>query len=129
MRRPAIICEILGFLFDEGWRVIKEPSWLTPKKGVDSSNNDVCWEVACRRGGSFGEVKGKRRKSHIGYWGDKTLCFSGVGMRLRRELLQIAGVKPVQTGDEEFTVAFSRELLPDVVPIVRPYRRKLPPVS
>jgi len=118
--KPSVLHPVMSAVYDKGFRLVKDPSW---SKHEPAEDRMWCWELPCRRGRRFGA----KRKAHISAHGEGTLAYSGLGMKLRRELLAIPGVRSHQTGDEEFAVTFPTGLFEAVAAVVKPYRRKVAP--
>jgi hypothetical protein len=110
---------------DAGWRVVKDPAHDAEGRSAQAlKDKEFLWEIPCRKGGKFG-----RRKAHIYFYGAGVLGFTGVGMKLRRELLEISEVSAHQTGDQEFSVTFPTASFDSVAAVVKPYRKRKTPVT
>lgn len=113
-------------LYELGYRVVRTQEWFCrPPKSASAEfkrlvKADRMWNfmVPCRKGRSISGVK-----AHIYSFSPTHYAYTGVGMRLRKRLLEIAGVRSHQTGDEEFTVVFPSSALATVAEDVLPHRR------
>jgi hypothetical protein len=103
-----------------------EPSYLAEQRKWRSEERPHLRVVRCAKGGKIG---GERAHVYVHSLAGGVLGYAGRGMRLRKRLLGISGVRSWQVGDEEFSVVFPARLLDAVAKVVNPRKRRAAAVA